>query len=235
MLTDGILNNPEVSFNIDRHSDIKPSFRVSKIMADFDVKAEHANEHFEGTIKLPEQWQVGMIVGGSGTGKSTIGYELFGDAMNDDFEYTHSSVIDDMPSGNVEEIEKMFYTVGFSSVPSWLKPYGVLSNGEKMRVDLARKMLTSDVIVFDEFTSVVDRQVAKVMSIAIRKALRHYPNKQFIAISCHHDVVEFLQPDWLFNTDEMKQVFQYPRDPNNPFPYENATVASGENLGDITI
>ena len=44
---------------------------------------------------------------------------------------------------NIEtkDIEKMFYSVGFGSVPSWLKPYNVLSNGEKMRVDLARALL----------------------------------------------------------------------------------------------
>lgn len=237
MQTDNVLTSEQTNYKFDivKKSNVKPTFRVSKIMADFDVHSDHATEQFKGEIILPESWSIGMIVGGSGTGKSTIGFELFGNAMLDNFEYTSASVIDDMPKGDVEEIERMFYTVGFSSVPSWLKPYSVLSNGEKMRVDLARKMLASDVIVFDEFTSVVDRQVAKVMSIAISKALKHYPNKKFVAIGCHYDVVEFLQPDWLFNTDEMKQVFQYPHDPNKPSQFENAVVTSGVNLGVITI
>ena len=177
------------NFNIVRESDIDTTFRVSKIMNDFDVKVEHSTEKFNGEITLPEKWQIGMIVGGSGTGKSTIGRELFGDLINDNFEYKAKSVIDDMPGKDITEIQKMFYAVGFGSVPSWLKPYQVLSNGEKMRVDLARKMLSSDFVVFDEFTSVVDRQVAKVMSIAISKAIKRYPEKKFVAIGCHFDVI----------------------------------------------
>ena len=78
------------------------------------------------------------------------------------FDYKAKSVIDDMPKNcTMEEIERTFYAVGFGSVPSWLKPYHVLSNGEKMRVDLARAILENDFFVFDEFTSVVDRQVAQ--------------------------------------------------------------------------
>lgn len=223
------------NFDIVRKSDIDNTFRVSKVMDDFDVKAEHSTEEFHGEIKFPDNWQIGIIVGGSGTGKSTIGRELFGDLINDDFEYKAKSVIDDMPGKDIQEIQKMFYAVGFGSVPSWLKPYHVLSNGEKMRVDLARKMLSSDFVVFDEFTSVVDRQVAKVMSIAISKAIKRYPNKKFIAIGCHFDVIEFLQPDWIFNTDKMKQVFQYPHEVSNDLKSKNANGLSGGNLNVIII
>ena len=223
------------NFNIVRESDIDNTFRVSKIMNDFDVKAEHSTEKFNGKIKFSDNWQIGMIVGGSGTGKSTIGRELFGDLINDDFEYKAKSVIDDMPGKDITEIQKMFYAVGFGSVPSWLKPYQVLSNGEKMRVDLARKMLSSDFVVFDEFTSVVDRQVAKVMSIAISKAIKRYPEKKFVAIGCHFDVIEFLQPDWVFNTDKMQQVFQYPHEVNSNMKSKNANELSGENLSVIII
>lgn len=204
-------------------------------MDDFDVKAEHSTEEFHGEIKFPDNWQIGIIVGGSGTGKSTIGRELFGDLINDDFEYKAKSVIDDMPGKDIQEIQKMFYAVGFGSVPSWLKPYYVLSNGEKMRVDLARKMLSSDFVVFDEFTSVVDRQVAKVMSIAISKAIKRYPNKKFVAIGCHFDVIEFLQPDWTFNTDKMQQVFQSPHEANNDMKSEDVIEQSGVNLNVIII
>ena len=223
------------TFDIVRKSDINNTFRVSKVMDDFDVKVEHSIEEFHGEIKLPDNWQIGIIAGGSGTGKSTIGRELFGDLINDDFEYKAKSVIDDMPGKDIQEIQKMFYAVGFGSVPSWLKPYSVLSNGEKMRVDLARKMLSSDFIVFDEFTSVVDRKVARVMSIAISKAIKRYPNKKFVAIGCHFDVIKFLQPDWTFNTDKMQQVFQYPHEVSNDLKSKNVNELSGENLNVIII
>lgn len=223
------------SFDIVKRSKIDNTFRVSKVMSDFDVKAEHATEEFCGKIDFPQDWQIGIIVGGSGTGKSTIGRELFGDLIDDNFEYKAKSVIDDMPGKDIQEIQKMFYAVGFGSVPSWLKPYSVLSNGEKMRVDLARKMLSSDFVVFDEYTSVVDRQVAKAMSIAISKAMKRYPNKKFVAIGCHFDVIEFLQPDWIFNTDKMQQVFQSPHEVNKDTLSNDVSDQSGANLGVIII
>lgn len=110
-----------------------------------------------------------------------------------------------MPKGaSVKDIEKTFTAVGFSSPPSWLKPYSVLSNGEKMRADLARCILDDKtLIVFDEFTSVVNRECAKTTSLAIQKAIRR-SNKQFIAVSCHDDVIDWLMPDWIYDTDQKR-------------------------------
>jgi GNAT superfamily N-acetyltransferase len=56
--------------------------------------------------------------------------------------------------------------------------------------------------VFDEFTSVVDRNVAQIGSFAMQKAIRK-SSKQFIAVTCHYDVEDWLLPDWIFNTDTM--------------------------------
>ena len=117
--------------------------------------------------------------------------------------------------------------MGFSSPPSWLKPYAVLSNGEQFRCDLAWALayahcqeLTSDtfasvqssgisgspvpplpgVIAFDEFTSVVDRNVARVGSAAIAKAMSSgLIAGRFVAVTCHYDVTEWLQPDWVID------------------------------------
>ena len=161
-------------FDIIKSNEPVNTFRVSKICADFDVKFEHSNEHFEGDINLPDSWNIGVIVGKSGTGKTTIAKELFGSQYIKKYEYKKSSVIDDMPEEcNVEDITRMFYACGFGSVPSWLKPYDVLSNGEKMRVDLANALLRENFVVFDEFTSVVDRNVAKTCCIATHKAVKN--------------------------------------------------------------
>lgn len=223
------------TFNIVKKNKIEETFRVKKIMSDFDVKLEHSNENFVGSIDIPKQWNIGLIVGGSGTGKTTIAKELFEKDIITGFEYNEKSVLDNMPS-NIEtkEIEKMFYSVGFGSVPSWLKPYKVLSNGEKMRVDLARALLEKDFIVFDEFTSVVDRQVAQTACIAINKAIKG-TNKKFIAVSCHKDIIKWLQPDWIFDTDDMKQVFQLAHDHEKNLRSENVGEKNGENLGSIII
>lgn len=174
-------------------------------------------------------------LGGSGTGKTTIARHLYGDQMQSNIKWESESVIDDMPAEcKIDEIEKMFYAVGFGSVPSWLKPYNVLSNGEKMRVELARAMLSKDFVVFDEFTSVVDRQVAKTASLAISKAVRR-ENKQFVAITCHKDVIEWLQPDWVLDTNTMKGFFTTAHDPKNNISFGSVGEANGKSLGVITI
>lgn len=221
-------------FDIVKKNNVKNTFRVSKIEADFDIKPEHSDEHFEGNIEIPEKWNIGVIVGGSGTGKTTIAKEIFGDQYITNFQYSADSVIDDMPKTDIDNITKMFYSVGFGSVPSWLKPYNVLSNGEKMRVDLARAMLERDFVVFDEFTSVVDRNVAKTACIAINKAVKK-TNKKFVAVSCHYDILDWLQPDWIFDTNTMQSFFGASHGQANNMKSENAVVASGKNLGAIII
>lgn len=202
-------------FDILRKSDIQKTFRVQSIMGRFDMSYEKIEERFTGEILLPDQWSVGLIVGKSGSGKSTILNHLFPNLTNKQFNYTDGAIIDDMPTeSSVDAIVKAFNSVGFSSPPSWLKPYSVLSNGEKMRVDLANAMLQPDpMFVFDEFTSVVDRQVAKIGSFAIQKAIRK-SDKQFIACTCHYDVLNWLLPDWIFNTDTM--TFQLSQKKNRP-------------------
>jgi ABC-type ATPase with predicted acetyltransferase domain len=224
-----------LEFNIEKKSNIDKTFRVSKVMSDFDLKVEHSNEHFEGKIEIPEKWNIGVIVGNSGTGKTTIAKQLFKEKIDDDFEYKSKSVIDDMPKNcSIEEICKMFYSVGFGSVPSWLKPYNVLSNGEKMRVDLARKLLQDDFIVFDEFTSVVDGTIAETMCIATNKAIKKL-NKKIIVVSCHYDIINWLQPDWIFDTNEMKNFFIKSHELKNNLQLEDVTSMSGRNLGNIII
>jgi ABC-type ATPase with predicted acetyltransferase domain len=90
-----------------------------------------------------------------------------------------------------------------ASPPDWLKAYQHLSQGEKMRVDIARALcLEQQLVVFDEFTSVVDREIAKVSAFAIAKAVRR-TSKRFIAVTCHYDVLDWLEPDWVFCTDDM--------------------------------
>lgn len=221
-------------FDIVKQNTPEQTFRVSKIEADFDVKPEHSCERFTGDINYPDEWNIGVIVGGSGTGKSTIAKELFSDAYIEHFDYTAQSVIDDMPKCSVNEISKMFYAVGFGSVPSWLKPYSVLSNGEKMRVDLARALLEKDFVCFDEFTSVVDRQVAQTACIAVNKAVKRL-EKKFIAVSCHYDILDWLQPDWVFDTNTMESFFGIAHSRAKNSSSDDAAEKSGQNLDVIII
>ena len=196
-------------FNIKKTINPKKSFRVNNVCSNHEVDVNNFEQVFKGNIDIENKdWNIGLIVGRSGSGKSTISRECFGEETRSKFEYNSSAVIDDFPKEcSTEEIFKVLNRVGFGSPPSWLKNYNVLSNGEKMRVDLARAILSNDeTIVFDEYTSVVDRNVAKFGAQATQKAIRAM-GKKFVAIACHRDIIDWLEPDWVYDTDEKRFFF----------------------------
>lgn len=170
----------------------------------FDIPLSQRSE-VAWSVDIPiedQPWQIGLIVGPSGCGKSTIARELFGDAMSSSYEWPKDkSLVDGFPSGmGIKDIVGILSSVGFSSPPSWLRPFGVLSNGEQFRATVARAIAENpELVVIDEFTSVVDRTVAKIGSAAIAKAIQVRPDAKFVAVSCHYDIIEWLTPDWIFD------------------------------------
>jgi len=142
-------------------------------------------------------WNVGVIYGSSGSGKTTI-LKQMGELSKSIFDL-NKSLISNFDFLEPNEAAKLLSSMGLSSVPTWLRPFNLLSNGEQFRADIAYKVAKAednDVILIDEFTSVVDRDVAKSMSFAIQKYLRRN-NKRMIVASCHYDVMEWLTPDWV--------------------------------------
>jgi ABC-type lipoprotein export system ATPase subunit len=170
----------------------------------FDVPpATTQRLEWHGDLPLDAKpWHVGLIVGPSGAGKTTIMRQVFGEPT--EFAWTQPSVIDDFDrKHSVEAVAQICSAVGFNTIPAWLRPYGVLSNGEKFRVDLARRLIGGDeVVVCDEFTSVVDRQVAQIGSFAVQKYIRK-AGRRFVAVTCHYDLEEWLQPDWVLEPATM--------------------------------
>jgi GNAT superfamily N-acetyltransferase len=58
----------------------------------------------------------------------------------------------------------------------------------------------NSLVAFDEFTSVVDRNVARVISAAIAKGIHTGRiGCRFVAVTCHYDVTEWLEPDWVID------------------------------------
>src|SRR5262245_17951751 len=183
---------------------LDPTPRVQQLSGMFDVPArEKLAHHWQGEVPIDERpWNVGLIVGPSGAGKSSIARHLFGTLASP--QWQAASVIDDFAANlSIEDIAGACSAVGFNTIPSWMKPYAVLSTGEKFRVELARALLElPDPIVIDEFTSVVDRQVARIGSHAVQKHARKF-NRQFVAVTCHYDVIDWLQPDWVLEPATM--------------------------------
>jgi GNAT superfamily N-acetyltransferase len=208
---------------------VHDSFRVQQVAGMFDVPlAEKVAERFQ--VELPDEggdWQLGLIVGPSGSGKSTVAREAYGDRLFGGATWPHDrAVVDAFDGVPVRTVIDLFTAVGFGSPPSWIKPYHVLSGGERFRCDLARALsnakfgmrsaespdVSSDdsafriphsalpLVVFDEFTSVVDRTVAKVCSAAIAKGIRRGTIPcRFVAVTCHYDVAQWLAPDWVLD------------------------------------
>jgi len=144
-------------------------------------------------------WNIGVIYGGSGTGKTTLLRE-FGDLADDSFD-DKKPLISNFEWLEPKEVTRLLSSMGLSSVPTWLRPFGLLSNGEQYRASLAYKVAKAkenDVILIDEYTSVVDRDVAKAMSNALQKYIRRH-NKKIILASCHFDIMEWLLPDWTYS------------------------------------
>lgn len=199
---------------------VHDSFRVQKVAGMFDVPlAEKATERF--AVELPgldEPWETGLIVGPSGSGKSTVARHAYRTELFESAAWpADKAVVDCFGDLPVRQVVELFTAVGFSSPPSWVKPYAVLSGGERFRCDLARALgagiqcgagagggadqpSARPLVVFDEYTSVVDRNVARACSAAIATGIRkgRLPVR-FVAVTCHYDVAEWLQPDWILD------------------------------------
>lgn len=186
-------------------SNIDLSMRARQVCSMYDCPPEQ-KQRLEWNAELPiedKDWSIGLIVGPSGCGKTTIAREFWPEEMAWEPKFDAPTVIDSF-SDNVEEVSKALGAVGFNTIPAWLRPFHVLSNGEKFRVEIAKRMLEQQgVIVVDEFTSVVDRQVASIASHAVQKYVRR-EKRQLVAVSCHDDIVDWLQPDWLYTPANQK-------------------------------
>jgi len=188
----------KIKFSVE--TELSNSVRARQLSSMFDSPMADKC-HIEWELDAPfddEPWQVGLVCGPSGSGKTTLMREVWGEPPV--LEWKGLSVIDDFPEGlATEDVAKVCQAVGFNTIPAWMRPHAVLSNGEKFRVDLARRMVEFDgTIVVDEFTSVVDRQVAQIGAHAVQKYVRR-TDKRFIGVTCHHDLVDWLQPDWVID------------------------------------
>lgn len=168
---------------------------LEEIRTRYDIK-----DHVESPVVIPDLPQDGivLIVGTSGSGKSTILRSL-GNTRSATISPC-SSVIENFTTP--ERGEELLLACGLRSIPTWFRAPGTLSNGEYHRFEMAL-CIDQGITSIDEFTSVVDRDTAKSLALSVRKYHDKNPGVLYIA-SCHHDITEWLDPDWVYDTDLQK-------------------------------
>lgn len=193
-----------MKINVTKKSTPAASYRAACVKSLFNVDSPEIFE-IEADIPIEDMdWQIGLIVGASGSGKTTLGRHIFAnDKSHNGFDWPRDKPIIDAIGKNEswQKVTAALTSVGLGSVPPWLRPFNVLSTGEKFRAELARIICQKPKeIVIDEFTSVVDRQIAKVGSAAFAKSWRKTGGKA-VLLSCHYDVIDWLEPDWIYDTN----------------------------------
>ena len=169
----------------------------------YDIQDKNISEVIiKNKINIDFEWNIGVIYGGSGSGKSTL-LKQFGEIKDVLFDNS-KSLISNFDWLEPIDAANLLTSIGLSSVPTWLRSYNILSNGEQYRARMAYligKAEIGDIILIDEFTSVVDRDVAKAMSFSIGKYIRK-KNLKVIFASCHFDIMEWLMPCFVYSPNK---------------------------------
>lgn len=238
------------TINLQLASPLPRTFRVEQLAGLFDVPLSNRVVHTL-TAEVPglsEPWTIGAIVGPSGSGKTTLARAAFGEIHQAAAWPADLPIIECLDGGaglrpaqnhtgrpealpTIKHLARLLTAVGLGSVPAWLKPYHVLSTGERFRADVARAVLQaqsrdqwsrsapeenrqpvlgtqysvhgteleSTPLVLDEFTSALDRTMARTASAALSRLLRRAGSPRLVALSCHDDILPWLAPDWIVN------------------------------------
>lgn len=180
------------------------SYRAARVKSLFNAESG-CNFDLDADLDIESSdWKIGVVVGPSGSGKTSIGRLIFGEpapfwapVWPADLPIIDAIAAD----GSFDDVTAALGSVGLGTVPTWLRPYPVLSNGEKFRADLARLVVEAPAMaVVDEFTSVVDRQIARFGALAFSKAWKRTKGKRVVLLTPHYDVIEWIEPDWVFDT-----------------------------------
>lgn len=196
-------------FDVELSSEVSKSFRCQKAADSLDIDVNKKSIHkLSIEADIDSDFSIGLIIGASGSGKTTLAKHIYGEECFKEYLDLSKPVIDQFPKEfKYEQCAEILTGVGLTSVPCWIRPAYTLSNGQRTRAEVALAIANkSELTIIDEWTSVVDRTVAKVMSHCISKTIRKQKGRRVVLISCHYDVVEFLNPDWVIDCN--KQEFQ---------------------------
>lgn len=197
------------SYELTLSSPVATSFRCVKAANSLDIDmAKKSVHHFKVAADIQAPFNIGVVVGASGSGKTTLAKHIWGEEVFKEILDLSRPVIDQFSDEyTYDECAAMLAGVGLTSVPCWIRPAYTLSNGQRARAECALQMAQKDreMIVIDEWTSVVDRTVAKVMSHCVAKHARK-TGKKIVLLSCHYDVLDWLNPDWVIDCNKQNYI-----------------------------
>jgi len=166
---------------------------LDQIRAKYDIR--DYKEQAVTVPKLPDDGII-LIVGTSGSGKSTILRTLGDRQAHFDPETT---LIENFSTA--QRGEELLLATGLRSIPTWFRSPTTLSNGERHRFEMAL-CIDQGITTIDEFTSVVDRDTAKSLAYSMRQYYdRSGQTEPLYIASCHRDIIEWLDPEWVYDTD----------------------------------
>ena len=109
-------------------STVKMDSLTQELVRPFDYETNGLSTFHPFVLpKLPSEFNLGVIVGASGTGKSTL-LQSFGNPVIPTWDYNKSIA---SHFDNPVDASERLSAAGLMSVPEWVKPYQVLSNGQK--------------------------------------------------------------------------------------------------------
>lgn len=184
-------------------SPVSDSYRCTRAANSVDLDVAKKSVHdFAVEADVESPFAVGLVVGASGSGKTTLARQVWGDVALRDVLDLSRPVIEQFPASmSYDDCVRALCAIGLSQVPCWIRPAHTLSNGQRARAEAALRIAQDNdgaPMVIDEWTSVVDRTVAKAMSHCVQRHARSV-NRRVVLLSCHYDVIEWLQPDWIID------------------------------------
>lgn len=181
------------------------TYRAARVKSLFNAESG-CNFSHDAELNIDDnEWQIGLVVGPSGSGKTSIARNIWGGTkiynLYEGWRNDKPIVDDILVEGSLDDVTANLAAVGLGDVPAWLRPFNALSNGQQFRAGLARLLCEKpELSIVDEFTSVVDRQIAKIGAQAFSKSFKRGSGSKVILISCHYDIIDWLEPDWVYDT-----------------------------------
>jgi len=180
------------------------------IAFDYEFTGESTSKVWVLDEKALPTYKLGAVVGPSGSGKSTcLGLLVQGGPLSDSRPWdAEKAVISQICCGSPDDAHALCRAAALPLNVA-LRPYQVLSEGEQHRAELARQLGSAAYgalekiaipVCLDEFTSVLDRSLAKKVCESLSHYLHSRAFRPIVVATVHQDIAEWLRADWILDS-----------------------------------